>query len=205
VLDDDVLDEDVEETWAERWERYFKVTVGATSLLLLNEAITRFFELRAITFSPPLAGMILTIAALCATKAIGGKAGESVDNLMRFYEPLRNWVARWMPVFFVPSLIALPRAAADIAGSEMVKMVGVTVVGWLASILVSITLLKVMRGAAHSEITTDEVCLQFGLWSRCAQLSLACTLVHVAADLSTEPLKRPASLAMRTGHAAADS
>ena len=156
-LEDDVLDEDVEETWEERGERYVKVTTGAFSLLCLNEAIRSVFAFRGISFSPPLAGMLLTIAGLCVAKSCGQRASEAVDHLMEFYEPLRNWVARWMPIFFVPSLIALPRAAADIATESMVKMVGVTVVGWLASILLAIGVLKTIRNTFHSEITPDEV------------------------------------------------
>ena len=156
-LEDEVLDEDVEETWAERGNRYFHVTVGAASLLLLNEAITRLFAARAIAFSPPLAGMLFSIAALCGSKACGDSASKAVDNLVDFYEPLRNWVARWMPIFFVPSLIVLPRAAADIAQGEMVRMVGVTMVGWAASIAFAVVLLRIIREGVHSDITSDEV------------------------------------------------
>lgn len=155
--DDNVREDDDGEVWAERFKRYSKVSIGAASLLMLNQAIARFFALRNIAFSPPLAGMIFTITALCSVKALGGRAGHAVDNIVDFYEPLRNWVARWMPIFFVPSLIVLPRAAADIAGSEMAKMVGITVVGWLASIVTAVFILKWIRGTVHSEITEEEV------------------------------------------------
>jgi putative effector of murein hydrolase LrgA (UPF0299 family) len=151
------VEHDITEGRAQRSVRYAYVSVGAGSLLLFNEGLKRALLAHGVTFPPTLTGMLLMIVVLTTAKAASAQSAALVDAVVNFYAPLRDWVARWMPVFFVPSLIVLPKACAGIAVSEMVKVAQVTVAGWLGSLLLAAGLLRALRGAAHSDITKEEV------------------------------------------------
>jgi hypothetical protein len=63
-----------------------------------------------ITFPPALAGMLALTAALvalprAASDAVAGAVAPGLD-----------WIARWLPLFYVPSLVVLPVALKGIAG-----------------------------------------------------------------------------------------
>jgi putative effector of murein hydrolase LrgA (UPF0299 family) len=138
-------------------QRYVLISASAGSLLLLNEGVRQGLASLSISFPAPLAGMLLCLVCFMAGKALGGPAANAVDWLIDFYAPLRDWVARWMPVFFVPSLIVLPQACAGIGTEEMCKVGFVAVKGWILTFLASVLMLASFRYFTNSNISPDEV------------------------------------------------
>jgi putative effector of murein hydrolase LrgA (UPF0299 family) len=148
----------VPESVSERMQRYAQVAVTAAVLLAFNEGVKVMFQRFGISVPHTLGGMLIVITVSLVGKAAGTQTGVLVDSVVDLFAPLRDWIARWMPVFFVPSLVALPQATAGIPGSQAIKVAQVTAGGWFLSLLLAAFLVQTIRGAAHCEITSDEVC-----------------------------------------------
>ncbi len=56
-------------------------------------------------------GVVAGLAALARA------SHERADAVMAFFAPALDWIQRWLPLFYVPSLIMLPLALRDIAGA----------------------------------------------------------------------------------------
>ena len=41
---------------------------------------------------------------------------DGADRLLTFFNPALNWIQRWLPLFYVPTLVVLPQALEGIAG-----------------------------------------------------------------------------------------
>ncbi len=41
---------------------------------------------------------------------------QGADKLQAFFNPALNWIQRWLPLFYVPTLVVLPQAVQGIAG-----------------------------------------------------------------------------------------
>ena len=42
---------------------------------------------------------------------------KGADKVQAFFNPALNWVQRWLPLFYVPTLVVLPQAVEGIAGA----------------------------------------------------------------------------------------
>jgi hypothetical protein len=79
------------------------------------------------------------------------------NKIVAFFDPAVYWVARWMPVFFVPSLVVLPLSAAMFS-SQQLASVGVAIAGaWAITLLAAAGTAKTLRHFLHTELTTEEV------------------------------------------------
>lgn len=58
-------------------------------------------------------GMFGVVALLCL---VGDKAA---DKVLALYGPALNWIARWLPLFYVPALVTLPLALNGIPGAQL--------------------------------------------------------------------------------------
>ena len=56
-----------------------------------------------------------------------------MDTLM----PGLDWLSRWLPLFYVPSLVVLPLVVKNIQPAMLLKMMLIIVVGLLSSLLVT--------------------------------------------------------------------
>jgi hypothetical protein len=56
-------------------------------------------------------GVVAGLAALARA------SHERAEAVMAFFAPALDWIQRWLPLFYVPSLIMLPLALRDIAGA----------------------------------------------------------------------------------------
>lgn len=157
-LTDRSLTEDVQEALTDRLQRYAQVSASAGMLVVIDQGVRWVMQTLRIQFPHTLTGMLIVVAILVSAKAAGETSGKAVDYIVEFFGPLRDWVARWMPVFFVPSLISLPLATASISGGEVAKIAQVILGGWSMSLLLAILTLRATRTAAHSEVTQEEVC-----------------------------------------------
>lgn len=85
-----------------------KPVVATAALIGLDIFFRRFLQAQAISFPSSLAGC----GALFATFLLVPKGGSMLYN---FLAPGAALLAKWLPVFFVPSLVTLP--LADSVGS----------------------------------------------------------------------------------------
>ena len=44
---------------------------------------------------------------------------EGADKLQAFFNPALNWIQRWLPLFYVPTLVVLPQAVHGIGGMPL--------------------------------------------------------------------------------------
>lgn len=58
-------------------------------------------------------GVIAALAAL--TQA----SRERAEAVVAFFAPALDWIQRWLPLFYVPSLIMLPLALQNIDGAPL--------------------------------------------------------------------------------------
>ncbi len=57
--------------------------------------------------------MFIIIATLLALQEASQK---TADRLQAFFNPALNWIQRWLPLFYVPTLVVLPVAVQGIQG-----------------------------------------------------------------------------------------
>jgi hypothetical protein len=70
----------------------------------------------AIKFPSALVGMFGVFGLLCAV-------GDNMANkILAFYGPALNWIARWLPIFYVPALVTLPLALQGIPGGLFLEL-----------------------------------------------------------------------------------
>jgi putative effector of murein hydrolase len=114
-----------------------KSLLSAALLVGLDAAFSRLFQTVGIAFPSSLAGCGILLAALLVCG----------DGLYDKLSPGADLLAKWLPVFFVPSLIALPLAAMP-AQSELLKL-GVVIVGGFVFTLLS---------TAYAVVATRKIC-----------------------------------------------
>ena len=53
---------------------------------------------------------------IAALEALTRASRDRADAVVAFFAPALDWIQRWLPLFYVPSLIMLPLALRDIQG-----------------------------------------------------------------------------------------
>ena len=61
------------------------------------------------------AGMFVIIATLLVMDRVSKRAA---DRVLGFFGPALNWIQRWLPLFYVPTLVVLPLAIRGIPGGK---------------------------------------------------------------------------------------
>ncbi|CAO2838067.1 unnamed protein product [Amaranthus hypochondriacus] len=116
---------------------------------LLNQA----FVSASIKFPSALFGMFCTFSILMILDTVIPAAAASVVS---FFEPAFLFIQRWLPVFYVPSLVVLPLAVRDIPAASGLKVVGILVGGWLASLCVAGYTAIAVRNIVKTEMIPAE-------------------------------------------------
>jgi putative effector of murein hydrolase/putative effector of murein hydrolase LrgA (UPF0299 family) len=106
-----------------------KAFVSAAAFCVLDIVFRRGFKYANISFPSSLAGCAFLF---CTLLALPGKTAESTFQQLT---PGAGLLAKWLPVFFVPSLVTLPLAQNMGAASELVKAGIVIVGGFLFTLL----------------------------------------------------------------------
>ncbi|KAL5578900.1 hypothetical protein UlMin_011342 [Ulmus minor] len=60
----------------------------------------------------------------------------AVTSLMNFFQLALLFIQRWLPLFYVPSLVVLPLSIRDISAAAGIKIGFITAQGWLATLCV---------------------------------------------------------------------
>lgn len=101
-------------------------------LIILDVALRKAFKKAAISFPSSLAGCGALFATLLAANQINAELG---DNLYNILSPGAGVLAKWLPVFFVPSLVTLPLAPSMGSALELAKIALVIVGGFYFTLL----------------------------------------------------------------------
>lgn len=64
-----------------------------------------------------LAGMFGIIAALFA---VSSQSQAAADKVLDFFQPALLWIQRWLPLFYVPTLVVVPLAVQGIQGEHFI-------------------------------------------------------------------------------------
>ncbi|CAA0820431.1 Plastidal glycolate/glycerate translocator 1-chloroplastic [Striga hermonthica] len=107
------------------------LVVSLGIILAMDKFLKKAFVAAAIKFPSALFGMfcIFTILVVLDSTVPAAAAG-----LMNFFQPALLFIQRWLPLFYVPSLVVLPLAVKDIPAASGLKIVFIIVGGWLASL-----------------------------------------------------------------------
>ncbi|XP_051151599.1 plastidal glycolate/glycerate translocator 1, chloroplastic [Andrographis paniculata] len=115
----------------------FKLLHLAVSLgiiLAIDKFLQKAFSDAAIKFPSALFGMFCIFTILVVLDYTVPPAATAVMN---FFQPAFLFIQRWLPIFYVPSLVVLPLSVKDIPASSGLKILFITVGGWLASCCVA--------------------------------------------------------------------
>ncbi|KAL2472183.1 Plastidal glycolate/glycerate translocator 1 [Abeliophyllum distichum] len=103
-------------------------------ILAMDKVLKKAFIAAAIKFPSALFGMFCVFTILIVLDLI---VPAAATGLMNFFEPALLFIQRWLPLFYVPSLVVLPLAVKDIPAASGLKIVFIIVGGWLASLSVA--------------------------------------------------------------------
>ena len=88
-------------------------------ILAMDKFLKKAFVAAAIKFPSALFGMFCIFAILMI---LDSTVPAAAQNLMNFFEPALLFIQRWLPLFYVPSLVVLPLAVKDIPAAAGVKI-----------------------------------------------------------------------------------
>jgi len=104
------------------------VTIASTSsLVLIDVAFRRLLKSLSISFPSSLAGCGALLTTMLITNAVKEEWGDYIYGLLA---PGAALLARWLPVFFVPSLVTLPLAESLGSSVEILKVAGTIIAGF---------------------------------------------------------------------------
>lgn len=88
-----------------------------------DKYLKKAFVAAAIKFPSALFGMFCIFVILVA---LDSTIPDAATGLMNFFEPALLFIQRWLPLFYVPSLVVLPLAVKDIPAASGVKILIIT-------------------------------------------------------------------------------
>ncbi|XP_058191561.1 plastidal glycolate/glycerate translocator 1, chloroplastic [Rhododendron vialii] len=110
------------------------LVVSLGIILAMDKVLKKAFVAAAIKFPSALFGMFCVFTILMV---LDSTIPAAATSLMNFFEPALLFIQRWLPLFYVPSLVVLPLAVKDIPAASGVKICLIIVGGWLASLSVA--------------------------------------------------------------------
>lgn len=88
-------------------------------ILSVDKFLKKAFVAAAIKFPSALFGMFCIFSVLLILDTTVPAAATSVMN---FFEPALLFIQRWLPLFYVPSLVVLPLSVKDIPAASGIKI-----------------------------------------------------------------------------------
>lgn len=96
--------------------RYTSFVVPLAVLVALDKYLEAAVAAQGISFPAPLIGMFCLFGALLVLERAAPKAGLALSG---FCAPAVQWITRWLPLFFVPSLVTLPLAVQGLSAAQV--------------------------------------------------------------------------------------
>jgi len=107
-----------------------KETIGATVFILLDVFFRKTFQANNIAFPSQLGGCGIVLGLLLVANVVSPGLGDLAFETL---SPGAGLLAKWLPVFFVPGLALIPLAPSMGSSFEVVKVLGVVVIGFYFS------------------------------------------------------------------------
>ncbi|KAJ6854292.1 plastidal glycolate/glycerate translocator 1, chloroplastic [Iris pallida] len=114
--------------------RVLHLAVSLGTVLAADYLLKRAFLAAAIKFPSALFGMFCVFSVLMALDSF---APSAATGFAGFFEPATLFIQRWLPLFYVPSLVVVPIAVRDVPAASGLKICFILVGGWLASLAVA--------------------------------------------------------------------
>ncbi|KAJ7953378.1 Plastidal glycolate/glycerate translocator 1 chloroplastic [Quillaja saponaria] len=122
-------------------------------ILAMDKFLKRAFVAAAIKFPSALFGMFCIFFVLIILDSTVPSAAKSLVN---FFEPALMFIQRWLPLFYVPSLVVLPLSVKDIPAASGIKISFIIAGGWLASLSVAGFVAIAVRNIVKTELVDAE-------------------------------------------------
>lgn len=133
--------------------RVAHLVVSLGIILAIDKALKRVFTAAMIKFPSSLFGMFCIFSVLSILDVIRPAAATT---LLNFFEPATTFIQRWLPLFYVPSLVVLPLAVKGIPASSGMKIGAILVGGWAASLYVAGYTAIAVRKMVRTEMIAAE-------------------------------------------------
>lgn len=95
------------------------LVVSLGLIMLMDKFLKRVFVAAAIKLPSSLFGMFCVFTVLIVLDVTVPSAAK---RFMDFFEPATLFIRRWLPLFYVPSLVVLPLAVRDIPPAAGLKI-----------------------------------------------------------------------------------
>ncbi|KAI4328000.1 hypothetical protein L6164_020400 [Bauhinia variegata] len=122
-------------------------------ILAMDKFLKKAFVAAAIKFPSALFGMFCIFSVLMIFDATVPSAAKALED---FFQPALLFIQRWLPLFYVPSLVVLPLSVRDIPAASGIKISLIVVVGWLATVCVAGFTAIAVRKAVKTEMIDAE-------------------------------------------------
>ncbi|KAL0324147.1 UNVERIFIED_CONTAM: Plastidal glycolate/glycerate translocator 1, chloroplastic [Sesamum calycinum] len=129
------------------------LVVSLGIILAMDKLLKKAFVAAAIKFPSALFGMFCIFTILMV---LDSTVPAAATGLMNFFQPALLFIQRWLPLFYVPSLVVLPLAVKDIPAASGLKIIFIIVGGWLASLSVAGFTAIAVRKMVNTEMTPAE-------------------------------------------------
>ncbi|KAK9807442.1 hypothetical protein WJX73_007719 [Symbiochloris irregularis] len=128
---------------------YLHWAAAIASLWLADKAVAKLAKSAHVDFPPPLIGMFIIIAGLVGSSAVSESGCQKIEA---FFKPALVWIQRWLPLFYVPSLIMLPLTLNTINGVALTKILSIIAIGMPFTLLVTAQVAIVIRRISQTEL-----------------------------------------------------
>jgi hypothetical protein len=88
-------------------------------ILAMDKFLKTAFVAAAIKFPSALFGMFCIFSILVV---LDSTIPAAATGLMNFFEPALLFIQRWLPLFYVPSLVVVPLSVRDIPAASGIKI-----------------------------------------------------------------------------------
>lgn len=95
------------------------LVVSLGIILAMDKFLKKAFVVAAIKFPSALFGMFCIFSILTI---LDSTVPAAATNLVKFFEPALLFIQRWLPLFYVPSLVVLPLSIKDIPAASGIKI-----------------------------------------------------------------------------------
>ncbi|KAM0883642.1 hypothetical protein ACQ4PT_031501 [Festuca glaucescens] len=130
-----------------------QLAVSLGLVLATDKYLKQAFVAASIKFPSALFGMFCIFSVLVVLDLA---APALAKGFMDFFEPATLFIQRWLPLFYVPSLVVLPLAVRDVPAAAGLKICLITFAGWLASLTVAGYTALTVRKIVKTELIAAE-------------------------------------------------
>ncbi|KZV25535.1 hypothetical protein F511_27520 [Dorcoceras hygrometricum] len=163
--------------------RLLHLVVSLGIIVFMDKLLKKAFVDAAIKFPSALFGMFCIFTILIVLDAT---IPEAATTLLEFFQPALLFIQRWLPLFYVPSLVILPLAVKDIPAASGLKILLIVVGGWLASLSVAGFTAIAVRKLVNTEMTPAEpmpkpspfTSLELWIWSAIFLVSFVAAFLY---------------------------